>query len=177
MKKCAFFDRDGVINQDLGYVYKAEDFIFNQGLFELLDTLKKQDYLLLVITNQSGIARGYYTEDELIALHNHMQQCLRNTLGFGFDKIYFCPHLPTQNCQCRKPKIGMILSAMQDFDIDLQNSFFIGDKITDMQCAMAANINGKFLLSTQELEDKSLQNVQKVATLEELHSIIKRNFI
>lgn len=177
MQKCAFFDRDGVINQDNGYVYKIEDFIFCDGLFELLETLKAQHYLLLVITNQSGIARGFYSESDLNALHQYMQESLKARLGFGFDKIYHCPHLPSQNCDCRKPKIGMIQTACRDFDIDVAHSFFVGDKITDMQCAQNANINGKFLLADTQVNDNSLKNVQKITTLHQLHSIIKESHL
>ncbi|AAP78131.1 HAD family hydrolase [Helicobacter hepaticus] len=175
MQKCAFFDRDGVINQDNGYVYKIKDFIFCDGLFALLETLKAQNYLLLVITNQSGIARGYYNESDLNTLHQYMQERLKAQLGFGFDRIYHCPHLPSENCDCRKPKIGMIKAACRDFNIDLAHSFFIGDKITDMQCAQNAHINGKFLLGEAQVNDNSLKNVQKIATLHQLHSIIKES--
>lgn len=173
MQKCAFFDRDGVINQDNGYVYKIEDFIFCDGLFPLLKTLKARNYLLLVITNQSGIARGYYSESDLNALHQYMQDYIHTQCGFTFDKIYHCPHLPSQNCDCRKPKTGMIESACKDFNIDLTQSFFVGDKITDMQCAQNAHINGRFLLGDAQVSDNSLKNVQKITTLHQLHSIIK----
>lgn len=177
MQKCAFFDRDGVINEDVGYVYKQKDFIFCDGLFELLKTLKKQDYLLLVMTNQSGIARGYYTQEDLFILHQYMQDTLTHKLGFCFDRIYHCPHLPSQNCECRKPNIGMVKAALKDFEIDLKQSFFVGDNITDMQCAENADIWGKFLLQKDEKNAESSQysikNLQKISTLHQLHSIIQ----
>lgn len=176
MQKCAFFDRDGVINKDLGYVYRVEDFVFCDGLFEILPTLKEQGYILIVITNQSGIARGYYTQAQLEALHSYMQQCIMDRLGFCFDAIYYCPHTAEQNCTCRKPKSGMIKSACRDFHIDLSASFFVGDKITDMQCAQEARIGRKFLLSAHEA-DKTLENVQNIATLYQLHSIIRQNLL
>ena len=179
MRKCAFFDRDGVINKDVGYVYKQKDFIFCDGLFELLKTLKKQDYLLLVMTNQSGIARGYYTQEDLFILHQYMQDTLTHKLGFCFDRIYHCPHLPSQNCECRKPNIGMVKAALKDFEIDLKQSFFVGDNITDMQCAENAGIWGKFLLQKDEKNTESSQhsikNLQKISTLHQLHSIIQAN--
>lgn len=179
MRKCAFFDRDGVINEDLGYVYKQKDCIFCDGLFELLKTLKKQDYLLLVMTNQSGIARGYYTQEDLFTLHQYMQDTLTHKLGFCFDRIYHCPHLPSQNCECRKPNIGMVKAALKDFEIDLKQSFFVGDNITDMQCAENAGIWGKFLLQKDEKKTESSQhsikNLQKISTLHQLHSIIQAN--
>ena len=179
MQKCAFFDRDGVINEDVGYVSKQKDFIFCDGLFELLKTLKKQDYLLLVMTNQSGIARGYYTQEDLFTLHQYMQDTLTHKLGFCFDRIYHCPHLPSQNCECRKPNIGMVKAALRDFEIDLKQSFFVGDNITDMQCAENAGIWGKFLLQKDEKNTESSQhsikNLQKISTLHQLHSIIQAN--
>ena len=179
MQKCAFFDRDDVINEDLGYVYKQKDFIFCDGLFELLATLKKQDYLLLVMTNQSGIARGYYTQEDLFILHQYMQDTLTHKLGFCFDRIYHCLHLPSQNCECRKPNIGMVKAALKDFEIDLRQSFFVGDNITDMQCAENAGIWGKFLLQKDEKNTESSQhsikNLQKISTLHQLHSIIQAN--
>lgn len=177
MQKCAFFDRDGVINEDSGYVYRIEDFIFRDGLFELLCALKNAQYLLIVITNQSGIARGYYTKEQLEALHQYMQQIVMQQCGFHFDRIYYCPHAPDSHCVCRKPKIGMIESACKDFSIDLAHSLFIGDNITDMQCAQNAGINGQFLLNTQAVLDDALKNVQKVATLREVRSIIKQTYL
>ena len=121
-RRCAFFDRDGVINRDYGYVYKKEEFVFNDGIFELLEFLKSHGFLLIVVTNQSGIARGYYTQQDLEVLHTFMQECLKERLGFGFDKIYFCPHAPQEQCTCRKPQSGMITRACKDFAIDLAHS-------------------------------------------------------
>lgn len=172
-RKCVFFDRDGVINRDYGYVYKQEDFVFNDGIFELLDFFKRRDFLLVVVTNQSGIARGYYTQQDLEILHNFMQEQLRLRVGFGFDKIYFCPHASQQNCQCRKPQIGMIIQACKDFAIDVPNSLFIGDKITDMQCAYNANVGQKFLLQCGDTLPQDLVQsvVHKVQTLAQIQKI------
>ncbi len=175
MRQCAFFDRDGVINHDTGYVYQIKDFVFCDGVFEILNTLHQQQYLLIVLTNQSGIARGYYTESDLAILHNFMQEELTKHLGFAFDAIYHCPHLPTEDCQCRKPKIGMITQALQKFDIDLQHSFFVGDRVSDMECAQNAGIYGKFFLGKEQEEIKNIQNVQKITSLHQLNSIIKEN--
>lgn len=178
LQKCAFFDRDGVINKDSGYVYKREDFIFCEGLFELLDELKKQGYLLLVITNQSGIARGYYSESDLNTLHEYMQNELKGRLGFGFDKIYFCPHSPDSDCECRKPKPGMVLEACREFQIDLSNSFFVGDKLTDMECAFNAGIKKRYLITEQNLpknpphSKNSSLHYQIISSLDQLRCII-----
>lgn len=155
-RKCAFFDRDGVVNRDYGYVYKQEDFVFNEGIFELLEFLRAHHFLLIVVTNQSGIARGYYTRHDLEVLHTFMQERLQERLGFGFDRIYFCPHAPQEQCACRKPKSGMITQACRDFAIDLSHSLLIGDKITDMQCAHNAGVAQKFLLQCDDVLPQDL---------------------
>lgn len=184
MQKCAFFDRDGVINENgKGYTYKIEDFIFCDGIFELLADLKKQGYLLLVITNQSGIERGLYTQQDMEILHNFMQEQLRKKLGFDFEHIYFCPHLPEKNCDCRKPKHGMIINALSEFDIDLHTSLFIGDKITDMQCAQNGGVKNKFLIDSTlpnqfiqsgKIGDTHFTNLHIVANLSQIRAIIEQ---
>lgn len=186
MQKCAFFDRDGVINHNgKGYTYKIEDFIFCDGIFELLEDLKKQGFLLLVVTNQSGIERGLYTQQDMERLHSFMQEQLQQKLGFGFERIYFCPHLAEKNCDCRKPKHGMITRALSEFDIDLGNSLLIGDKITDMQCAQNGGVKNKFLVdsvlakefleSSEVLESSEgihFTNLHIVANLSQIRAII-----
>ena len=120
-----------------------------------------------------GIARGYYTQQDLEVLHAFMQESLKERLGFGFDKIYFCPHAPQEQCTCRKPQSGMITRACKDFAIDLAHSVLIGDKITDMQCAQNAGVAGKFLLNcgemlAQDLLDCNVQSVQSLAQIQNL---------
>lgn len=168
---CAFFDRDGVINIDSGYVYKKEDFVFNEGIFELLEFLKNKGFLLIVVTNQSGIARGFYTRAQMEKLHNFMQETLRKKLGFCFDRIYFCEHTPAQNCACRKPKIGMIESALKDFNINLSASLLIGDKITDMQCAQDSHIAQKFFITQEDCGDSKLQAINNLHIIHALKEI------
>lgn len=146
MKKAVFFDRDGVINKDLGYVYRQEDFVFNDGIFDALRFCKEQGFLLFVITNQSGIGRGYYTLDDFRAITTYMQNELKKKLGFGFDSIYFCPHTEEEDCLCRKPRAGMIDQAKKDYDLKLTECFIIGDKITDMQAGQAGGIRHKLLV-------------------------------
>lgn len=182
VQQCAFFDRDGVINQNgKGYTYKIEDFVFCDGIFELLAELKKQGFLLLVITNQSGIERGLYTQQDMEILHTFMQEQLTKRLGFGFECIYFCPHLPEKNCDCRKPQHGMITQALSEFDIDLHTSLFIGDKITDMQCAQNGGVQNKFLIDctlpqhfiqSGKFEDTHFTNLHIVANLSQIRAII-----
>ncbi|WP_034584197.1 D-glycero-alpha-D-manno-heptose-1,7-bisphosphate 7-phosphatase [Helicobacter pametensis] len=144
-KRAVFFDRDGIVNVDHGYVYAAKDFEFVSGIFELLSLFKSRDYLLLVVTNQSGIARGYYSLEDFLKLTEFMQESIRSKLGFAFDKVYFCPHL--EGCKCRKPEIGMFNQACMDFDIDLEHSIMIGDKESDMQAAQNAGVGKKYFVT------------------------------
>lgn len=144
-KKAVFLDRDGVINVDHGYIYTSKDFDFVSGIFELLSFFKSRGYLLLVVTNQSGIARGYYSIEDFLKLTDFMQESIEKRVGFKLDKVYFCPHF--EGCECRKPKIGMFKEACMDFDIDLENSIMIGDKESDMQAAQNAGVGKKYFLT------------------------------
>ena len=141
-KPAIFLDRDGTINVDKGYTYRPEDLAFEEGAIEGLKVLASLPYLLVVTTGQSGIGRGYYTEEQFHTFMAAMQDALR-TYGVVFDAVYFCPHHPEKalgeyrlDCSCRKPKTGMIDQAVADFSrrgiaIDLKNSFVIGDKTDD----------------------------------------------
>ncbi|MDP1835732.1 MAG: HAD family hydrolase [Chlamydiales bacterium] len=130
-----FLDRDGTINKDSNYTYRIEDLQFEDGAIEGLKLLSSLPYLLIITTGQSGIGRGYYTENDFHKFMTHLSQQLEDH-GVSFDAIYFCPHEPKANCACRKPKTGMILQAILDFrskgiEIDLPNSIVIGDKTDD----------------------------------------------
>ena len=144
-KPAIFLDRDGVINKDNGYVYKYSKFVWLSGTFKALRHLQKNFYLFIV-TNQSGIGRGYYSFKDFLKLHKHINIKLQKEKIFIND-IEFCPHHPTNargkykiNCKCRKPKNGMIKNLIKKFDIDLEKSFFIGDKISDMLSSKSSNI-------------------------------------
>lgn len=144
-------DRDGVINKDYGYVGQIEKFEFIDGVFEACKYFVSLGYEIVVITNQSGIGRGYYTENEFENLTLHMLNTFEKN-GIKILKVYYCPHSPEENCSCRKPNIGMIENACEDFDIDLENSWMIGDKISDIQTAINANIKNHILISSQTSE-------------------------
>ncbi|MDU7693566.1 MAG: HAD family hydrolase [Helicobacter sp.] len=165
--KAVFFDRDGVINEDLGYVSKIADFTFKDGIFELLEFFKKRNYNLFVVTNQSGIGRGFYSMDDFFELSIYMQTKISERLGFSFDKIYFCPHIEDDNCDCRKPKSGMILQARDEFKLDLSSSFLIGDKISDIEAAKEAGIGHKILLSNE-----THNNLKDVLITSDLKSLL-----
>lgn len=178
MKKAVFFDRDGVINKDLGYIYRQEDFVFNEGIFQTLRFCKERGFLLFVITNQSGIGRGYYTLEDFKALTAYMQQALKSQLGFGFDSIYFCPHDPKEDCICRKPKPGMIAQAKKDYELRLRDSFIIGDKLTDMQAGERGEIGHKILIGKLPKEDqkrefKSISNLHIISSTQAIQETMQ----
>lgn len=142
MKRPAIFiDRDGTINEQMGYVNHLSRFHILPGVPEAIRLLNENDYLVIVVTNQSGIARGYFPLTLLEEIHASMQETLKKD-GAVIDAIFFCPHYPRSKlkeyaieCDCRKPKTGMIKQAMKRFDIDLENSYMIGDHFTDLEFA------------------------------------------
>ncbi|MBM4225845.1 MAG: HAD family hydrolase [Gammaproteobacteria bacterium] len=145
-RKAAFLDRDGVINVDSGYVGRWEDFKFTPNAISLLQGLRKQGYLLIVVTNQSGIARGMFTQHEYEVLTARYVAALADE-GIDITAVYHCPHHPngliaeyTRICECRKPKPGMILQAIRDHDIDPALSILIGDSERDLEAGRAAGI-------------------------------------
>lgn len=140
MNKAIFLDRDGTINVEKHYLYKVEDFEFLPGVVEALKQLQRDGYMLIIITNQSGIARGYYTEADFQKLNDWMVTTLKEQ-GVMIAGVYYCPHLPDaeveayrKECSCRKPKLGMYQQAILDYNIQLSKSYAIGDKIRD--CAI-----------------------------------------
>jgi len=140
-QKALFLDRDGTINIEKNYVHKIEDFEFQPGIFELIRKYQKEDYLIFIITNQSGIARGFYTENDFNKLNDWMINSF-NSEGIKITKVYHCQHHPeiTGDCDCRKPKPGMILRAMEQFNIDAVKSVLIGDKKRDILAGEKAGI-------------------------------------
>lgn len=139
--KAVFFDRDGTINVEKNYVFRIEDFEFQPGIIELMRQYYKQGYLLFVITNQSGIARQFYSEADYRKLSKWMCQQLQKE-GIEITKNYHCPHHPeiTGDCNCRKPKPGMIVEAISEYNIDAANSILIGDSERDILAGKNAGI-------------------------------------
>lgn len=138
MNKAVFLDRDGTINVDKNYLYKIEEFEFLPGVLDALADLKRNGYLLIIVTNQSGIARGFYTEEEYLQLEKWMLEEMKRA-GAEVDAIYYCPHLKDAtlekyrvDCKCRKPKLGMFERAIIEHEIDVNASIAIGDKERDL---------------------------------------------
>ena len=151
-RKAAFIDRDGVLNEERGYVHRIEDFALIPGTLEALAALKGAGYALVVVTNQSGIARGLYGESDYQALAAHLRGRLRQE-GIELDAMEYCPHLPDApvsryrlECECRKPKPGMLLRAIASLDIDPKTSFLVGDRSADIEAGRAAGIARCFLV-------------------------------
>lgn len=148
LKPALFLDRDGVINVDQGYVSRVEDWQWIEGAADCITTFKARDWFVFVVTNQSGIAFDYYSEQDMHAVHDHMRAGLRDA-GTDVDAIYWSPdHINATNPRFkkesfdRKPKPGMLLQAMADFPVKREASFLIGDKKTDIQAAHAAGVGG-----------------------------------
>jgi D-glycero-D-manno-heptose 1,7-bisphosphate phosphatase len=132
-----FFDRDGTLMRDVDYCGDINEVKVFEGAPAALRKLKQCGYKLVVITNQSGIARGYFTEDQYRAVEAEVSRQIGDGL---IDATYFCPHLPESDCRCRKPSPEMIFQAARDHGIDLAHSFFVGDKKSDLQCGRAAGV-------------------------------------
>ncbi len=146
--KAVFFDRDGTLNVDVHYLHKVEDFQWCEDAAAAVRYCNEQGYLVIVITNQSGVARGYFPESDVRRLHEWMNEDLR-ARNAHIDAFYYCPHHEkgsvkeyTKKCLCRKPSPYMVEEACRRFGIDRAASVFIGDKASDMECASNAGIRG-----------------------------------
>lgn len=155
MNKAVFLDRDGTINVEKNYLYRIEDFEFLPGVINALKILQDKRYLLIIVTNQSGIARGYYTETEYYHLNNWLLERLRHE-GIYITATYYCPHHPNaivkkyrKICECRKPQLGMYNNAIHDYNIELSKSYSVGDKIRDCAICCHSLCNG-FLIGENE---------------------------
>ena len=140
--KTVFLDRDGVINlnpPNKGYVCNWTEFTFLQNALNAIGCLFQSGFSIFIITNQAGIGRGIITEKQLKQIHVNMINEIESNRGF-IERIYYCPHHPDDNCDCRKPKPGMLHKAAKEHNIDLSKSFFIGDSITDIEAAMTAGV-------------------------------------
>jgi D-glycero-D-manno-heptose 1,7-bisphosphate phosphatase len=143
MKRAVFIDRDGTINVEKEYLYRTDDFAFISGAPQAIRLLNEAGFLVIVVSNQSGVARGYYTEEDVHLLHHHIASLLEQ-FGARVDAWFYCPHHPAGRgsyalpCRCRKPLPGMLLEAAGRFVIDLESSIMIGDKLVDVEAGAAA---------------------------------------
>ena len=175
MTSAVFLDRDGVINVDHGYVSTWERFEFLPGVPDALRALQDAGYLLIVVSNQSGIGRGYYCEADVESLNQVIAQHLGSTVGVTLSGFYHCPHHPTEaegefrrQCDCRKPAPGMIRQAVLDHGIDLKTSLLVGDKDSDIEAGRAAGVARLFKVVDSPQTAASAGDVQLVIGLSEV---------
>ena len=128
-RKAVFLDRDGTLIEEVDFLSRVEDLRLFSFTYDSLRKLKNAGYLAIVVTNQSGIGRGLYTEADMHAIHNEINKQLEGMV----DAFFFCPHVPDESCKCRKPELGMVESACKEFEIDLENSWVVGDKNLDRE--------------------------------------------
>ncbi len=172
MQKAIFLDRDGVINVEKNYLYKIEDFEFIDGVFSSLKAFSDAGFLLFIITNQSGIQRGYYTLEDFQVLTSWMLKEFEKQ-GIKISQVELCPHLPTTNCSCRKPNTGMIENILKNYEIDLENSWLIGDKDSDIQCAKNANIKNTIQVLSGHCFEEAKSNANFVCkSIKNINNII-----
>lgn len=167
MNKAIFLDRDGTINIEKHYLYKSEDFEFLPGVLEGLTSLQNAGYLLIMITNQSGIARGYFTENDYLQLEKWMLSQLLHC-NILISRVYHCPHLPDaiipryrKSCNCRKPGLELFKKATTDFEIDLSQSYAIGDKLRDLAICGPNSAQG-FLIYSQSENYNHEKNIYQI---------------
>ena len=175
MTSAVFLDRDGVINVDHGYVSTWEQFEFLPGVPDALRALQDAGYLLIVVSNQSGIGRGYYCEADVESLNQAIAQHLGSTVGVTLSEFYHCPHHPTEaegkfrrQCDCRKPAPGMIRQAVLDHGIDLKTSLLVGDKDSDIEAGRAAGVTRLFKVVDSPQTATPADDVQLVIGLSEV---------
>jgi len=176
MQKALFLDRDGVINIDTGYVNKIEGYTFNEGIFDLCRHFQNAGYLIIVITNQSGVARGMFTEEDFEALNTHMIDCFRDE-GITITRVYPCFHhvdgLPPYNIDCedRKPGSGFFLKARDEYGIDMKSSLMIGDRKSDIKASSGAGVEHNFLIRSRYTEGIAEEGFRFVNSLAEILEI------
>ena len=169
-QKALFLDRDGIINVDHGYVYQKENFEFTEGIFALVKLFTDAEYLVFVVTNQSGIGRGYYSEEDFNTLTKWMVKKFDDE-NITIEEVYHCPHSPEEKCHCRKPEIGMIEQALAQYSIDLEHSWMIGDKQSDIALAQNANIGDSVYIG----DTKSREATLSFNSLKEAKSYFQEN--
>lgn len=165
-KKALFLDRDGVINKDIGYLHKIEDCEFVEGIFDICKLAVENSYLLIVVTNQSGIARGFYTEDDFLRLMDYIGGEFRRQ-GCPLTDVFYCPFHPDGNVPWklksvdRKPAPGMLLKAAEKYNLDLEECIMLGDKDSDIEAGRNAGLLFNFRMDKDEDIEKLYEVLQK----------------
>ena len=169
MNKAVFLDRDGVINVDKNYVYRKEDFELKDSIVELLQYLTRQNFKLFVVTNQSGIGRGYYSAEDFLTLTEYMIHLFEGH-GVKFEEVYYCPETPEDEFTCRKPNPFMVNLAIEKYDLNRESSWLIGDKESDIKAANNAGIFNTVKVLGKEASGSETHIVKE---LHEIKALIK----
>lgn len=176
MNKAFFLDRDGVVNEEREYLYQPEKVVILPGVAGALRLLREHGFLAVVVTNQSGVARGMYGESDVHAVHERIRQLLAAE-GAAVDGFYHCPHHPKFGgpCDCRKPQPGMLLAACRDLGIDPARSAMAGDRLSDIEAGRAAGCRACYLLKTgYGLETIRKENISGIDIAEDLSDAVDR---
>jgi len=172
MNKAFFFDRDGTLIKEKHFISDPDDVYLFSGVKETLRMLKEMGFLIIVVTNQSGIARGILSEEDTRNINERLNELLDGVI----DDFFYCPHHPdfTGKCDCRKPEIGMILQAKEKFDLDLSECFIVGDKLSDVNTGKNAGLKGSFLIMTGygKLEYKKYYKKDEIEKIEKINEIL-----
>lgn len=169
-QKAIFIDRDGTLIEEVNFLHRVEDLRFFNYTDQAVKLLKENGFLVLIATNQSGIGRNVYTEADMHAVHKAIQDHLTEKI----DSFYFCPHLPNEGCSCRKPNLGMIEQALEDFEIDLENSWMIGDKVLDVQLGHNAKIKTALVLTGYGKKHQDILDQQPDIIAKDLLEVVKQ---
>jgi len=166
LRKALFLDRDGVVNVEKNYLHTIEDFELMEGIVEVCRHYQAQGYVIIIVTNQSGIARGLYTEADFSRLSDWMVEYF-NTLGVTLTHIYHCPHHESIDgeCECRKPNAGMFLAAQQAYDLNMAASVMIGDNERDIEAALKAGVQTNYLLSSSVVDSRATAIIHSLGEL------------
>lgn len=183
MKPAIFLDRDGTINIEKKYLFKSDDFEFESRADEAIAILNKEGYKVIVITNQAGVARGYYQETDVVKLHEWMNEQLAQKKAH-IDGFYYCPHHPEhgiekykKDCQCRKPAIGLIEQAIREHNIDISKSYFIGDRETDIYAGMNVGMRTILVLTGYGKKSFKLFKGQNLLSADNLYDAVYKYIV
>ena len=159
--KTIFLDRDGVINKEINYLHRIKDFEFIYGVFNACQYIQSLDYKIIIVTNQSGISRGYYSENDFQIINKWMLDQFKNN-GINILDVFHCPHSPNADCNCRKPKPGMLLQAKIKHDIDMSNSWLVGDTEFDISAANSAGVLNTILVKSGHKINEDSSNAKYI---------------